>query len=516
MLSIFAFSQMIYSLEINKNEMEASNQNTTIEFINYEGPHKIIDSAAAIKGIGSNLGTQIASDVTVSKNTNNSEKYYVIHAVDDTKSNKLDADILVLNKNAGVDHIKNLRRIISGYISAAYGYSSEDSDTLAVFITVYNAVYREKIDYFTDKYKEIVLNNLSAETCGLSTNYEEWPGKTQIVIPLYDVTNSGLSIVDTSVISDQEVINSMKTDDDRNIEARKDMVDLKEREADEAYEKAQNAQKDAVEKQKELAEEEENTKKLEEEAREAEYRAAENPDDEELQNEANEKAQELEDQKQKEEDLRNEIKDSKNEASEQQALSDKKELESQNERKEIAKDQTIVQKEEAERAKIKAGYGVIISDNANLLSQLVKFNKENGEIIKNSPVKVIRNRTVYKTSDKYIAIAGEKASAANPNRDIKLVLLDANTLELFSQSEESVYENSVFVKDSDSYFCVISIDDKWILGKYDENLNLIAKSEIEVFQDTPVTVNEDLIAVTDKNGKLNLLDKTELKVILSK
>lgn len=515
LLSLFVFLQLSYTLEINKSEMEASSQNSSIEFINYEGPHKIIDTAKAIRGIGNTIGTQVASDISVSSNTNSNDKYYVIHIIGETSNPKLDADILFLNKTAGVDHIKNLRRIIAGYISSAYGYSDEDADTLSVFITVYNAVYRANKNYFSEKYKTEILEKLSDENCGLSTNYEEWPGKTEIVIPLYDVNNGGLSIVDTSVISDSEVIDSMQSDDDKNIEARKDLVDLKERESDEAYEKAQNAQKDAVEQQKQLNQEEENTKNLEEELKDAEYRAGENPEDQELQDEAERKAKELEEQKQKEEELRNSIQESKKEASEQQALSDKKENEAQNERKEIAKDQTIVQKEEAERSKINAGYGVIIADNKSLLSQVVKFNKANGQIIKNSPVKMIRNRTVYKTSDKYIAIAGETATESNPNRDVKLVLLDTNTLEIFSQSEESVYENSVFIKGDDNYFCVISIDNKWHLGKYDENLNLIAKSEIEVYEDSPVTINDELIAITNKNGQLNLLDKNELKVILS-
>ena len=76
-----------------------------------------------------------------------------------------EADILFIGKDATVDHIKNLRRIISAYLSSAYGYSEKDADTLAVFITVYNAVYRGQYDVYNSKYKAVVVKNLSQDNC---------------------------------------------------------------------------------------------------------------------------------------------------------------------------------------------------------------------------------------------------------------------------------------------------------------------------------------------------------------
>lgn len=530
-LSLFLLTFNIYSLEVAKNELEESSKNTVIEFINYAGPHRIIESAASIRGIGENLGIKVAEDAANSFSSSSSEKYYVIHAIDENEKSKLDADIIVLNKNAGVDHINNLRRIIAGYLHSAYAYSNEDSDTLAVFITVYNAVYRGKIDYFGERYKSVVTKNLDSKSCGLSINYKEWAGSTQIVIPLYDVLNGGLSTIDTTTISDSEVIKSMKDDEDRNIDARKDLVDIKERESDEAYDKAQKAQKDAVIEAKELAEEEAKTKELEEEAKsaaekadDAQQLADENPDDEELQEmaedarkEAELKQEEAAEQKQKEEEKRQQVEDSKYEAAKQQQLSDKKDLEAQNERKEIAKDQSAVQKENAAKAKIKSGYAMVLADETNLLSSLVRFNEDNGQIIKASPVKVIRNRTIFKTTDKYIAIAGDTPSDNNSNKDIKLVLLDLDKLEIFSESEQSVSENSVLVQSGSSYLCVISndADKSWSIGQFDENLNLISKSELKVSPNTPITITDSAIVVTDSTGKLKLLDKNNLSNLAS-
>ena len=516
------FSAGITALEVDKSELNSTGD-TTIEFINYTGPHKVIDSLSAIKGIGSSLGNQIAGDPSKASQTAKNNKYYVIHAIDENESGKLDADILYIGADATVDHITNLRRIIAAYLSSAYGYNEKDSDTLSVFITVYNAVYRSKLDTFKAKYKEVVLKNLTSENCGLSVNYKDWPGKSEIVIPLYDVNNGGLSTVDTSVISDSSVVKSMKEDDDRNVESRKEMVDIKEREADSASEKAKEAQKQAVSEQKKLDEEKKKTEEAKKEAEEAKKEAEEkqkvaeeNPDDkqaqkeaEEAKQEAEEKQQAAEEQEKQEEEQQAKTEEAKQEAKQQQALADKKETEAQNERKEIAKDQQEVQKQEAAQAKMSTEFGIILSDEVNMLSRLVKFNIADGQVIKNSPVSVIRNRTAFKGGDGFIAIAGENEK----NAAVKLVVISEDTLEIASESEAYIAADSVLVQDGSEYYCVIDDGGKFFAAKFGEDLSMKLKSEIQVKSATPLTITDGGIVVTDSEGKLRLLDKKDLSVV---
>ena len=435
---------------------------------------------------------------------------------------QLDADILYIGSNATVDHITNLRRIISAYLVSAYGYSEKDADTISVFITVYNAVYRGKLDTFKSKYKNVVIQNLTADNCGLSVTYKDWPGKSEIVIPLYDLKNGGLSTVDTSVISDSSVVKSMKEDDDKNVESRKEMVDIKEREADEASTKAQEAQKKAVTEQKKLDEEKKKTEETKKEAEQAKKTAEEkqkvaeeNPDDkkaqkeaEEAKQEAEEKQQAAEEQQQKQEEQQAKTDEAKQEAKEQQARADKKETEAQTERKEIAKDQAEVQKKEAQQALMTTEFGIILSDEANMLSRLVKFNIQNGEVVKNSPVAQIRNRTVYKEGDGFIAIAGENAG----NGSVKLVTISPDTLEISAESDNQIAEDSVLVQDGKEYYCVVEESGKFYLAKFAGDLSLKLKSEIQVKSGTPVTVTDGGIVVTDSNGRLRLLDKKDLSV----
>lgn len=526
LISLLSISS-IFSLEVDKNELNTTG-NEIIEFINYTGPHKVIDSAQAIKEIGSDLGKDIS--LSVSSTNGSNEKYYVVHSVTSKSKDQLDADIIYIGSSATVDHVDNLRRIISGYLQSAYNYSEKDANTLAVFITVYNAVYRGKLDTFKSKYTEDVVKNLSSENCGLSTNYKDWPGKSEIVIPLFDVKNGGLSTVDTSVIADSKVVDSMQEDEDRNIDSRKDMVDLKEREADESSEKAQEAQKEAVQEQKVLNEtkkEAEEAKKEAEEAKkeaeEAKKVAEENPNDKKAQEtakEAEKKAEEAtakaEEKQQQVEEQQKKTDDAKEAAKEAQEIADKKQNEAQTERKEIAQDQQEIQQEKIAEAKANTEYGIIIVDEENLLSRLVKFNSDNGEIIRKSPVAVIRNRTIFEVgsegSEQFISVAGDNAG----NGTIKLVLMDQDNMEITRESNETLSEDSVLVKDGDDYYCVIDDNGKWVVAKYNAELSLRYKSSIAVKSSTPITITKSGVVVTDSTGQLMLLSKTDLSAITKK
>lgn len=526
LISLLSISS-IFSLEVDKNELNTTG-NEIIEFINYTGPHKVIDSAQAIKEIGSDLGKDIS--LSVSSTNGSNEKYYVVHSVTSESKDQLDADIIYIGSTATVDHVDNLRRIISGYLQSAYNYSEKDANTLAVFITVYNAVYRGKLDTFKSKYTEDVVKNLSSENCGLSTNYKDWPGKSEIVIPLFDVKNGGLSTVDTSVIADSKVVDSMQEDEDRNIDSRKDMVDLKEREADESSEKAQEAQKEAVQEQKVLnetkKEAEEAKKEAEEAKKEAEVAkkvAEENPNDKKAQEtakEAEKKAEEAtakaEEKQQQVEEQQKKTDDAKETAKEAQEIADKKQNEAQTERKEIAQDQQEIQQEKIAEAKANTEYGIIIVDEENLLSRLVKFNSDNGEIIRKSPVAVIRNRTIFEVgsegSEQFISVAGDNAG----NGTIKLVLMDQDNMEITRESNETLSEDSVLVKDGDDYYCVIDDNGKWVVAKYNAELSLRYKSSIAVKSSTPITITKSGVVVTDSTGQLMLLSKTDLSAITKK
>ena len=516
-VSLFSISAQ----KVNEDELKSTN-NDSIVFINYTGPHSKIDSLASIKQLGTDLGLVVAKDISKNVKTGNDSKYSVIHALDPNEKGKLDADIILIGQDATVDHINNLRHIIASYLVAAYGYSEKDAETVAVFVTVYNAVYRGNISSFQNKYKKIVLDNLTEQNCGLSVNYTDWPGKSQIVIPLYDV-NGGLSTVDTSVISDTQVVKHMQEDDDKNVESRKEMVDIKEREAENANQKAQDAQKTAVQEQKKLTEEKQKTETVKQEAEQAKQeaevaqkKAEENPENKELQQEAEEKqviAEEKQDayeqQVENQEEQQTITDEAVEEAAEQQAIADKKTSEAQEERKTIAQDQAEVIKKEIENSIAPSVYGMELTNDESMLSGLIKVNTKTGEVIKSSPVTYIRNRTMFQAGQNFVAIAGENKG----NGTVKLILLSLDTMEIVKESEETVAEESVLVQDNGEYYCIIQNGSIFTLAKYDSDLNLKLKSDLSLKPATPVTVAEQYIVVTDSNGYPKVLDKSNLKAI---
>ncbi|MCL1814775.1 MAG: hypothetical protein FWG27_02995 [Treponema sp.] len=251
----FVFISGVAAQNVNRDELE-KNQ-AAVNFINYEGPHARIDTAEQIRNIGYELGRAIRNGANRAGAGN---RYFVIHCVADPDGDKFDADVFGLGIDVGVDHIRNLRLIIQGYLQGAYDYSAGDAALLSRYITIYNAVFRGDWNYFTAHYKDIVIQNMTSEKAGLSIRYDEWPGQTLMTIPLGTGAPGSLSAIDTSGLTDPGVIDSLRRGEDRGIEDRQDMVDLKEREADEADQSA-TLQRLAIE------EEEKNIQRDQEESR---------------------------------------------------------------------------------------------------------------------------------------------------------------------------------------------------------------------------------------------------------
>jgi hypothetical protein len=102
-----------------------------IDFINYEGPYDQIDTDEEIRGIGRALAVGLADGRSEATHAG---KYRVIHAVDPDTPRGLDGDIIIPLAGARVDHIDNIRRILSGFLEEMYGYGRADADLLARFV----------------------------------------------------------------------------------------------------------------------------------------------------------------------------------------------------------------------------------------------------------------------------------------------------------------------------------------------------------------------------------------------
>ncbi|MFW5689414.1 MAG: P83/100 family protein, partial [Spirochaetota bacterium] len=250
-------STVAFSIDVDEEELQELGTRD-IDFINYTGPYERIDTVEEITGIGRRLGESIELEAGFSDFTLN-DKYRVVHAVDPSVDDGLDADIIFPLSTAQVGHINNLRRIISGFLQATYDYGAADADLLARWITIYNAVARGNMEFFNARYKEIVTDHLTPEYAGLSRRYDEWPGMSQIVIPLAEGAEPGqLGTVEPGELADEQVVEELRSQEDRGVEERQDMVDLTERVIEE--------REDAIEEEEEAIAEEERRIEEEEEA----------------------------------------------------------------------------------------------------------------------------------------------------------------------------------------------------------------------------------------------------------
>jgi hypothetical protein len=199
----------------------------SVEFLNYEGPYVRVETRIQIAGIGTALGAALKSQAGPgTARFGDTARYFVIHSASGAGDGLLGADIFGIGVDAGVDHIRNLRLIIQGYLEAAYAYSERDAALLAEYITIYNAILRGNWDYFSGQYKAEVVRNVDREKAGLSPRFDEWPGRTHILIPLNTGRPGSLSAIDTSSLTRPEITGRLRS--------RTDMLNLMEREAEEA------------------------------------------------------------------------------------------------------------------------------------------------------------------------------------------------------------------------------------------------------------------------------------------
>jgi hypothetical protein len=503
---------------VNREELE---QNLApVEFINYVGPQDRIDSLDQIRSIGTALGTVIRGGA---ERAGSVGRYFVIHSVSPRDGDKLDADIFGLGIDVGVDHIRNLRLIIQGYLEFAYEYSPQDAALLAEYVTVYNAVFRGTGDYFRSRYKIPVMENINPERAGISIRFDEWPGQTLMLIPLGTGASGSLSALDTTILTAPEVVKELRQDDDRGIEQRKDMVDLKEREAGEAEQRAtllreaiagEEAQivrerTEAARERTEAARERVEIAQERQQARQAEAEGRAAPEETrktEAQLAEREKALDQQEAQtaRREQDLdrqKEALEEKQQEAQASEDFAGRKIVEAQQERADIARDQ----QELLNRPPRDAGAGVIgvrlIAPNSPL-GRIVRMDTDSGAEIKASDLNTVNARTVTSLGNKLITVAGENRGTGA----IRLIEINPNTLEMDKQGNDNIAPDSLLWTRGNSLYAITSAGGSLYLARFNTDLELQVRSTVTVHPFATLTFNGDSILTQRSDGSLVILD----------
>jgi hypothetical protein len=498
-----------------------------VEFINYEGPYSRIETRAQIRNIGYSQGLQVK---TGAARTGASGRYFVVHSVSAADGDKLDADVFGLGVDVGVDHIRNLRLIIQGYLEGAYGYSEKDAALLAEYATIYNAVYRGDWDFFNSRYKSPVIENLTREKTGLSIRYDEWPGRTLMVIPLGPGSAGPLSSVETSSLTDAKTTEQLREEPDRGVDTRKDMVDLKERQAEEAAQQAAIQREAIKEEEARIAREREQQQQAQqaaarqrEEARLEQERVARErqqagADQEQLNRQEEAARQQQEAARQQEEAARQQeqaldqqqdkLEQQRQEAEQTQNYSDQKAEEAQQEREQIAADQQDLINQESVQQPVSAAGGILgatILSPSGSLGRVVVLSPS-GQELRRSPLTTVNVRTLTIAAGKIIAIAGENQGSGA----IRLVEINRDTLEMVKQGDDDISPQSLLWANGNDLYAISSSGDTLYLSRFNTDLVRQARSSVAVHPYAGVTFSDGSIITQRSDGSAVLLNANDL------
>ncbi|TVQ23232.1 MAG: hypothetical protein EA382_10475 [Spirochaetaceae bacterium] len=488
------------AVDVDEEELEALGTRD-FDFINYEGPYETINTIEQIVGIGRSLGTAVRdgrTDFVIDG------RYRVIRAIDPTTNRLRDADIIVPLPTSRVDHINNLRRIISGYLQAAYDYRSADADLLARWVTIYNAVVRGDIEFFTDRYKQVVLSHLTRENAGLARRYDEWPGRSRIVIPLSSVTGPGvIGTVDPAEIAADRVIEELRSLPDRGIDDRQEMVELTERVIDEREERIAAEQAEIAAVERRLDEE---TERVAEERE----RIADLPDDERPAAEAviAEREAEIAAEREEAERRRAELADEQREVAE---LVDRVRAE----RELIARDARALLDERAIADEVR-GLDAALAPiyflqvrevGPAVFGRLVQINPATGVIVNRSAEDAIVSREYQFFGEHLLVVTADGDNARLATFSVaSLAEHRRSAAEVFIATSVGVFGTPQRV------YAVVRDGGQWYLGRFNDELALVDRSIIAVNPYTTIAFGGNRIWVQTSDDRIIALATDTLRI----
>ena len=489
------------ALDVAEDELHRA-EDADIEFTNYEGPVSVSESVEMIESIGRYLGDPPPGDGEFREYFG---RYRVVRAVDPDTPARLDADIFLVLERARVDHIRNLRLILSGYLRQAYDYSQQHSALIAELTTIYNALYRGNLANFEERYKAIVVENLTSEGVGLSTHYRDWPGGTEVVIPL----RSEVAVVDPFRLADEEVIEELRRRDDMGISMRTELIDLMEDVVAIAREEMRDererfaAELDELEaREREMLEEREMLDELDEEDRaEAEERI------EQAEIEIAERAAELDERARVIAERETEITEMEDRVQEERdAVAEDIDEVMDDDEVDVAEDPEIAAVADEDLPDDETAVVIEAEErDGGRSGRLVRVFRHDGSVESRSDIDRIASTQLHTVGDDYLVSVRSNGSEG------VLVRVNPDELTVSHESEGAVFAETYLAIDSESVYSVVMNDGAWHLGRFNEQLERMAVSGIAVDPDTFLYIDCGIVIVQGGDGEFHVLDAETLQ-----
>jgi len=562
----------ILGLEVDVDEITSTKK---VVFENYSGPSKggYDDTVKEIRSIGARLARGVQKTGPGIPYRYHM-KYSVIHAVSDKADSKYSADIISIDKDARVLHVKNIRRILTGFFQEMYSYSRKNAETLALFTTYYNAIYRSDLDYFGSKYKDVVLRNITAKNAGISTKYYDWPGATKLVIPLTVTAMRGkLNTIDTDIISDDKVIGQIRKDG-KHLDERKDMVEMKDKiqkedkdklardkvrlkeEQDKLTKDKQTIQreKEQLDKQKQKTQEQEKQVQREKQETQKIKDDKERKDRErQVQEKEKEVVRDKDKQKKQEETLREketQTKDKEQKLKEEQKRTEDKDKQVQEKDRKIQEEKQQIQKDETKQDR-KVTDQTVEQKAKELEKKEKELDKREDKLRDKELDKSIYAEKLYYlkirdylegghyNNELYMINAStRKIDFKSPVENIcgrrydifsggvvmithkgshtaghHLTLIDRKSLEEKITGTDDIFWRS-FVEIHDGFiYAVVKEKEDYFLGKFDDTLKRVAKSNEKINENTFISFYDTYIYINRHDKQIMVLKKEDLSLL---
>lgn len=461
LLSVNLFAE----IKVAEQEIQVKKK---IVFTNYRGVIQKSDKVEDIFNIGYYLAEHRSPDYAQLRNK------YSIRRVLSTNQLLLSADVFSILPDAKVNHIKNVRRVLSAYLEKSFEYSKKTANNVALFVIYYNALHRGDSDYLKLKYAPEVLSSVSMAKVGITANYKTWPGNTEILIPISISDLYGKNLGNRELY--KEATKVLGKQPDKGIDKRSQMLETRKKEIAKKESKLQT-EKSKV------------NKKLDRVGKDIEKIKSETPSDE--------RRQKLENADKKQ-----------NALNEDKTKLDKEEQKLKKEREGLKEDSAKLEEDKAtvnysgvENSK----FLYFLKDSKKgLVRQLNSIDKENLTV----------SRTKNNVSSQNIGILDSDTVVAVYNSDkgiAKLTAFDGETFDILAQSKNTVYSQSKIMTDSGFAYAVVGTK-SFNLGKFDASMKLKIQSKIKVLPETDIIISKDYIFVTSTNG-IVALNKDTLKLV---
>jgi len=501
-----------------------------------------------------NAGKKLAEDVL--KQKEGEEINIIAKRFFEPNQEKYGADVIILTEKTNFGHINGVQRILLGYLQSAFEYNNKQAETLAEMLVYYNANLRLNPKNIEESYSKKVLDNIDIKKAGIDRVYRNWPGKTQLLIPLrknvvrpektdldrkelQEVIEKDKSIPQEKKEELKKIDQELKKEDTKKIEQKEVELTKKEEEIKKTQEQIkqeeQKIQKELQDTNKKLEELRKDPEKNKEQIKQEEKKVEQL---QEQKKEIQQQKQEVQQEQKKVEEAKQEIKEQKEQPQTTRKEEEKKENQATTENQQKQPTSKVDQQLETlkkENEELKKEIEKKEQQSDNVINEKIVFLKvmryvsdghysnelwmvdpNKDDTLFRGPFTNICSRTFLPIEKVGIVVIGYE-DAAHTQTPHHLYLLDQDNLQVKAKSKEIVIFSSFLIYKDNLIYAIEELDGKYYLSRFNDKLELQDRSSSNINPHSEITFFKDKIYLTgsgtDSNIPIQIYNRKDLKLI---